>query len=203
MSRGYGAVVGRIFSDLADSFRAQASTWQHRIDQGTKEIHRLFEAERAMKMRYKQNLDQLESITATKTSLNTLNPNLKKQLAQLKQSVVQVRGVQDKSITQKDSMAKMYGNYLVKMKNKASLIEYASGTNDLAKAVVEIALLGLRSPECGAVAKHASDIARALSKIDKSIMEAEDEDDPFALGEISLSDKLAELRKTLKSTGSF
>lgn len=88
------------------------------------------------------------------------------------------------------------------METKASLIETSFGTNELVKVAVGVTLLGTRSPENGAVAEHVPVIVDYLSKLDQSTVEAEDEDDPFALGDTSLADKLAELKREAKSTRS-
>ena len=92
-------------------------------------------------------------------------------------------------------MSQMYGNYIMKISIRISPIETLFGTNDLAKAVVEMTLLGLKPPENGATSEHATAIANDLSNLDQSAIEAEDEDDPF-----TLADKLAELKKKLQST---
>ncbi|OJJ36152.1 hypothetical protein ASPWEDRAFT_184111 [Aspergillus wentii DTO 134E9] len=89
---------------------------------------------------------------------------------QLKQAVIQVRNFQEQSTTQKDYMSNMSRKYLTKMKNNASLIEYASGTNELAKADMEIAVLGMKSPAKHSPARHARIIAEAISKFDMNVM---------------------------------
>lgn len=146
-------------------------------------------------------MDELDSIKKTKTSLDTVNRNLRSRLTHLRTSDAQLRDIQGKSITLKDLFSKMYGNYLVKILAQTALIEHESGTNELAKATLAVASLGLKSPESGSVYRYAESIARSLSAIEKSAMDAESEDDPFDLGETSLEDKLAEFQRDLKAIG--
>jgi hypothetical protein len=165
-----------------------------------RERDRLYEEQEAIRRKVAEKTRELESAKGAKGTLDSIGSELRGKSGQLNKTISQFREVQDKCITEKDRMSQMYGNYVMKMSIKISLIETSFGTNALAKAVIEVTLLGLKSPENGAISEHATAIANSLSSLDQSVVEAEDEDDPFALGDTSLAEKLEELKRELKST---